>query len=114
MNEGINVLITHYSVPQGNSKFINSVFVQFDIINKGEHVQTLANGIDRTNAIGKIIDSYMNDAKITNIDYMKRETYKEIPINEQNSAMRLIYSTTCMSNKQNENKNYVNGMRKKW
>lgn len=102
--EGINVLIIMYNVPYGNYNEYSSTFIDISIICKGVNVQELDDGTDRSAYIAYLIDNNINQARI-NGSLIKRESYKPIPLNEENSGWKSIYSCTDFSYDYINNKN---------
>lgn len=112
--EGITILINYYTAPLGNDPFLDSLFITFRLILKGTNVQTLSDGSSRHGVIARGIINNFHMAKVNNLDYVQKISYKDLSLNEENSGSLLTFSCASFSHKQNENKNYVNGMRKKW
>lgn len=102
--EGVNVLITMYDVPYGNLREYSSTYIQISIICKGVNVQELEDETDRSAYLASLIDNNLNQARI-NGSLIKRESYKPIPLNEENSGFQIIYSLVGFSYSVLENKN---------
>lgn len=102
--EGTNVLITMYNVPYGNFRNYSSTLIDISIICKGVNVQELDDSTDRSAYISYLIDINFNQAMI-NGSLIKRESYKPIPLNEENSGFKAIYSTVDFSYDYLNNKN---------
>ena len=102
--ESVNILVTLYDVPYGNSKEYSSTFIDISIICKGVNVQELEDKTDRSAYISYLIDNNLNQARI-NGSLIKRESYKPIPLNEENSGYQIIYSCTNFSYDYLNNKN---------
>lgn len=108
--EGVNVLITMYNVPYGNFNNYSSTFIDISIICKGVNVQELDDSTDRSAYIAYLIDNNLNQARINGC-LIKRESYKPIPLNEENSGFRAIYSTIGFSYDYLNNKNIQKQLR---
>lgn len=108
--EGVNVLITIYDVPYGNFNNYSSTFIDISIICKGVNVQELDDGTDRLANIISLIDNNLNQARIDG-SLIKRESYKPIPLNEENNGFRAIYSCVGFSYDYLNNKNIQKQLR---
>lgn len=109
-DEVVNVLVDFYDAKLGDSYFLNDLFICFSIIMKGTNIQELENGISRTSAIAKLIDDQFNLANVNKIGEIKRLSYKEIPINEQNAGMLITYCVKNWKTHLTDNKNYMKRM----
>lgn len=102
--EGVNILITMYNIPYGNFREYSSTFIDISIICKGVNVQELDDGTDRSAYIAYLIDNNLNQARI-NGSLIKRESYRPIPLNEENSGFKAIYDCVGFSYDYLANKN---------
>ena len=102
--EGTNILITLYDVPHGNFREYSDTYILISIVCKGVNVQELEDKTDRSAYISYLIDNNLNQARI-NGSLIKRESYKPIPLNEENSGYQIIYSCTNFSYDYLANKN---------
>lgn len=105
-DETVNILVDFYDAKLGDSYFLNDLFICFSIIMKGSNIQELENGVNRANAIAKRIDDQFNLARVNNVGEIKRLSYKEIPINEQNDGVLLTYNCRNWGTKIGSNVNY--------
>jgi hypothetical protein len=108
--ETVNILVDFYDTKLGDSYFLNDLYICFRILCKGTNIQELENGVNRTSAIAKRIDDQFNLARVNNIGEIKRLSYKEIPINEQNDGVLLTYNCRNWGTKAGSNVNY----KKRW
>lgn len=102
--EGVQILITMYDVPYGNFREYSSTYITISTICKGVNVQELEDNTDRSAYISYLIDNNLNQARI-NGSLIKRESYKPIPLNEENSGYQMIYSCVNFSYDYLANKN---------
>ena len=105
--EAVNILVDFYDTKISDSYFLNDLYICFRILCKGTNVQELENNINRISAIAKRIDDQFNLANINKIGEIKRLSYKEIPINEQNDGVLLTYNCRNWSTHLTDNKNYM-------
>lgn len=105
-NETTNVLISFFDTKISDYYFLNDLYICFRILCKGTNIQELENGVSRINAIAKCIDDQFSLAEINNVAKVKRLSYKDISINEQNGGMLLTYSVKNPIMNINENVNY--------
>jgi len=108
--EGVQILITLYDVPHGNFRDYSDTYIQISIICKGVNVQELEDGTDRSAYLSSLIDNNLNQARI-NGSLIKRESYKPIPLNEENSGFQIIYSLVGFSYDYLNNKNIQKQLR---
>jgi len=102
--EGVNLLISMYSVPHGNFNEYADTYILISLICKGVNVQELEDGTDRSAYISYLIDNNLIQANI-NGSIIKKESYKPIPLNEENSGWQNIYRCTGFSYDYLANKN---------
>ena len=109
-DETVNILVNFYDAKLGDSYFLNDLFICFSIIMKGTNIQELENNVNRASAIAKRIDDQFNLARINNVGEIKRLSYKEVPINEQNDGILITYCVRNWSTHLTDNKNYMKRM----
>ena len=97
-DETTNILIDMTSARKGNSYFLDNIYIVIRVITKGTNIQELENGISRSHAIMKLIDDSLNCARVSNIGDVRRESYKELSLNEENIGYIAVYCATVIGN----------------
>lgn len=96
--EQVNVLIDFQTIRAGDSFLLDDLYLIVRWVLKGNNIQELQNGINRSHAISKLFDKYLNSQKVSSIGKVARESYKELPLNEENVGYMTIYKATVFSN----------------
>ena len=96
--ECVNVIIDFQSIRKGSSYFLDDIYIIIRVVTKGSNIQELENGINRSHAIMKLIDNNLNCARVSNIGDVRRESYKELSLNEENVGYIGIYTGTVIGN----------------
>ena len=109
-DETTNILIDFYDTKVSDSYFLSDLYICFRILCKGTNVQELENGVSRTSAIAKLIDNQFNLANINKIGEIKRLSYKDISLNEENTGYLLTYNCRNWTTHLTDNKNYMKRM----
>jgi hypothetical protein len=106
-NSSNTIILIHFNSSGLNgSHFVENQYITFQIICKGD-IRKLANGVDRAEAIGKLIDDEFNKANLNKIDEIRRISFDKLNINEENSGRVAIYKVRNWSSHLSENKNYI-------
>jgi hypothetical protein len=96
--EQVNVLIDFQATRSANSTLLDNIYIIIRWVLKGNTIQELQNGVNRSHAISKLFDKHLNSQKVTSIGKVIRESYKEIPLNEDNVGYMSIYKAQVLSN----------------
>jgi hypothetical protein len=105
-SSNVTVLIYYNSTGLNSSHFVENQYITFQIICKGS-VRKFSNGVDRAEAIGKLIDDEFNKANINKIDEIRRISFDKLNTNEGNSGRVAIYKVRGWISHLSENKNYL-------
>jgi hypothetical protein len=107
------ILINFHSTRKSNSIEFNNVYCVFRIICKGDSVQELANGVNRSFAIAKLIDDEFAKANVNGLGKVERISFSELSLNEENVGYNIVFkasSFACDSlNNKNLNKRIMGG-----
>jgi hypothetical protein len=101
------VLVNFASVPKGNSNYVDELFISIKIICKGMKIQELANGLNRTAVIADMFNNNLNFARMNHLTKVKKQSFKDVSINEENSAYLLTYTCNVLANHLTKNVNYL-------
>jgi hypothetical protein len=107
--ECVNILIDFHTASL--SREYDMVYIIFRIIIKGDNIQELSNGINRSFAIMKLMDNEFNRATINGLGEVKKEKIRDLNINEQNVGYTCIYSGHSFSSDYLNNKNIQKQLR---
>lgn len=102
------ILIDFKSLPKGNYKEYNNIYINFRIICKGSYIQDIQYKDDinnRISVIAELIDNNFNQSMINGLGEVKRISYDSIPINEENEGFSLTYKASSFSYNFINNKN---------
>ena len=106
----IVVLIDFEQTSKTNYQDYRTDCIIIRTIIKGD-VQKLANGLDRAFIIDKLIENNLNKANITGLGTVKKLSFGEMPLNEENSGYISLYSATNFSYDVINNKNIQSRIR---
>lgn len=110
-SSNVTVLVSYMSNRLGDSYFLDNNYIIIQIICKGSGVRKLANGKDRAEVIGKLIDDEFNKAKVNNIGDIQKISFEKLKnINEENIGRVATYKTRAFGFKAKDNINY----KKRW
>ena len=110
--ETVNILIDFESANQSYS--YDMIYIIFRIVVKGENIQELSNGVNRSSAIAKFIDDEFNLAKINGLGEVKKQSFKELSLNEENVGYTIIFSAHSFSSDISSNKNFQKSIHNGW
>lgn len=106
-SSNVTVLVSYESTRFGNSYFLDNNYIIFQIICKGSGVRKLANGKDRAEIIGNMIDDEFNLARINDIGEVHKISFEKLKnINEENIGRVLTYKCKGIGSKVLTNVNY--------
>ena len=91
-SETVNILINFSSETSEDSDCINTIFIKYSVILKGVNIQTLADNSSRAYKICELIDEQFNHVNVTTAGKIKKVSFNNESINEENSSFKLIYS----------------------
>lgn len=106
-SSNVTLLISFESNRLGDSNFLDTNRIIFQLICKGSEIRKLSNGKDRVDEIFDLIDNEFNMAKINNISEVSRMSYGKLSLNEENVGKVAIYKCIGASRNLNNNKNYL-------
>jgi hypothetical protein len=95
--ECVNILVYFSSETFDNTKSISTIYVNFNIVLKGENIQTLSDDSSRTYKISKLIDNQFNHAEIPGVGEINKEFLKKETISDENSFYHLSYKCKISS-----------------
>jgi hypothetical protein len=104
---GITVLVHYESTRLGDSYFLDTNHIIFQVICKGDDIRKLSNGKDRVESIFELIDNEFNFARVNNIGEVHKITYEKLSLNDGNTGRVGIYKCIGWSSKLTNNKNYL-------
>jgi len=94
------ILINFRSSTKGSLKEYNNIYIVIKIICKGEYIQDIEYEDDvcsRSNVIAKLFDNNLNKANINGLGEVKRISFDNLSINEENTCLLLTYRLTSFS-----------------
>jgi hypothetical protein len=108
LNASIPIVLVDFNTTKvGTSNILQNVYIVFRIIMKGEAIQELANGLNRSFTIAKLIDDCFNEAKIDGYGKVHLQSFQPLSINEQNCGYALIFKLRTKRGEPLDNVNYL-------
>lgn len=102
------ILVKFTSETSKDSDSINYTKIEFSIICKGTGIQELENGKLRSYAIAELIDKSLNHIKFENSGEIKRLSFDDNSLNEENSGYKMLFQVVSTSyNDEIEIYNYI-------
>jgi hypothetical protein len=101
------LLIDFHTTKLGTNNIYDNLYIAVRFLCKGEYVQELENGMNRSFVIANMFDNLFNFAKFNDVGKVHRQSFDPIPINEQNIGYSSIYKCRVLANHLLDNKNYL-------